>query len=121
MLVWIAGVAAGDDEIYVSALVFGEIRRGIERVRHRGDLAQANTPEAWLTSLDALYSDSGRILPIDTRVADTWGRLNFPNALPIVDGLLAATAIVHGLTLVTRNVRDVAATGVRCLNPFEAG
>ena len=62
------------------------------------------------------YGD--RILPVDVRVAEAWGRLNVPDPLPAVDGLLAATAQVHDLTFVTRNVADVARTGVPCLDPF---
>lgn len=58
-----------------------------------------------------------RILPIDTATADRWGRLNVRDAIPTVDGLLAATALVHDLTLVTRNTRDVERTGVRLLDP----
>ena len=59
-----------------------------------------------------------RVLPIDDRIADRWGALSVPDQLPTVDGLLAATALVHDFTLVTRNVRDVARTGARLLNPF---
>lgn len=59
------------------------------------------------------------MLPIDATIADRWGALNVPDPLPAVDGLLAATALIHDLTLVTRNVRDVSRTGVRVLNPFE--
>jgi predicted nucleic acid-binding protein len=61
---------------------------------------------------------AGRILPIIQAIAECWGRLNVPDALPVIDGLLAATALVHDLTLVTRNVRDVERSGVRLLNPF---
>jgi predicted nucleic acid-binding protein len=72
--------------------------------------------------LQGLISGFGsRILPVDDRVATVWGRLNVPDPRPVVETLLAATAIVHGLTLVTRNVQDVAGTGVRVLNPFEGG
>ena len=60
-----------------------------------------------------------RVLAVDTSVAECWGRLNVPDPIPAVDGLLAATAIEHGLTLVTRNIRDVATTGVVALDPFD--
>jgi predicted nucleic acid-binding protein len=60
-----------------------------------------------------------RILPVDESVAEEWGRLSVPDLVPVVDGLMAATAKIHGLTLATRNVRDVARTGVACVNPFE--
>lgn len=112
---WLMRVA--DADLYVPAIVFGEVRRGVERVRHRGDLAQASALERWLLQLATVYAD--RVIPVDVRVADTWGRLQVPDPIPVVDALLAATAIVHSLTLVTRNVRDVAGTGVRCLDPFE--
>jgi predicted nucleic acid-binding protein len=97
-------------------IVLGEIRRGVERIRRR-DLAQAAVLERWLDQLQSLYAET--ILDVDVRVADLWGRLQVPNPLPEVDGLLAGTAIVHGLVLVTRNVKDVQGTGVQCLNPFE--
>ena len=63
---------------------------------------------------------SSRILPVDHRVAEMWGHFNVPDPIPVIDGLLAATAQVHGLVLATRNVKDVERTGVDCLNPFEA-
>lgn len=106
-------------EAYISALVVGEIRQGIERVRPR-DPAQADVLERWLTGLVSAYRD--RILPVTVDIAEEWGRLNAsPQPLPVIDGLMAATAKVHRLTLVTRNVPDVARTGVTLLNPFEAG
>jgi predicted nucleic acid-binding protein len=110
---WWGAVAA--DEVYISVLVLGEIRRGIE-LRRRNDPVQANVLGAWLTRLETVYVD--RILNVDTAVADLWGRLQVPNPLPVVDGLLAATALVHDLTLVTRNVGDVSTTGVRAVDPF---
>ena len=112
---WFAQVAS--DEIYLSALVLGEIRKGIESTRRR-DKPAAQALEDWLQELVATHSD--RILPVDHAVADQWGRLNVPDPLPVLDGLLAATAIVHGLTLVTRNLKHVERTGVDCLNPFIA-
>jgi predicted nucleic acid-binding protein len=112
---WFA--AAASDELYLSVLVIGEIRRGIERVRRR-DAAAAASLERWLTRLGSDHED--RILPVDRAVAEAWGRLDAAGSLPTVDGLLAATAEVHGLTLVTRNTRDFARTGVPCLDPFAA-
>src|SRR6266511_3946279 len=102
--------------LYLSVLVIGEIRAGIERQR-RKDPGQAGLFERWLETLLRDYGD--RLAPIDAHVAEEWGRLNVPDPLPVVDGLLAATAKVRGWTLVTRNTRDLARSGVRLLNPFE--
>jgi predicted nucleic acid-binding protein len=110
---WLASVP--DDELFLSVLVVGEIRQGIERLARR-DLAQAEIFEQWLSLLVQAYGD--HIVPITARVAEAWGRLNVPDPVPVVDGLMAATALVHDWTLVTRNVDDVASTGVRLLDPF---
>ena len=110
---WFAEVAM--DEVYLSVLVVGEVRCGIERLRRR-DLQQASRLETRLAQLTSAMS--GRILPLSLPIAEQWGRINVPNPLPVVDGLLAATALVHDLTLVTRNVRDVERSGVKLLNPF---
>ena len=104
------------DEAWLSVLTVGEIRRGIE-LRRRKDEVAAYHLDVWLAGL--LGAFESRILPVDARVAEVWGRLNLLDTLPTVDGLLAATALVHDLTLVTRNVKDIAGTGVRLLNPFE--
>ena len=105
-----------DDELRLSVLVLGELRQGVERLRAR-DGASAERLDHWLRGLADRYE--GRILPVDEPVAQLWGRLNVPDPLPAVDGLLAATALIHDLTLVTRNTRDVARTGARILNPFD--
>jgi predicted nucleic acid-binding protein len=105
---------AREDELYTSVLVLGEVRRGIESIRRR-DVPSALALEQWLVRLATSFND--RVLPVDAEVADRWGALNVPDPVPTVDGLLAATALVHDLTLVTRNVRDVAGTGVRLLDP----
>lgn len=101
--------------LFTSALVLGEIRQGIEGLRRR-DKRAARALDAWLRELSDGYGD--RVLPVDAAVADRWGYLNSPNRLPAVDGLLAATALVHGLTVVTRNADDFARSGVEVLNPF---
>lgn len=111
---WIASV--DDDRIFLSVLVIGELRRGIESIRRR-DAVQAHALERWLTRLTRQHGD--RILPVDRRVADHWGRLSSARGASPVDTLMAATAHVHDMTLVTRNVRDMAWTGVELLNPFE--
>jgi predicted nucleic acid-binding protein len=105
-----------EGELYLSALVIGEVRSGIEGVRTR-DPAQATSLDAWLAAVVASFGP--RILPVTIDIADAWGRLAVHNRAPAVDGLLAATAIVHNLILVTRNTRDVARTGVKLLNPFD--
>lgn len=93
----------------------GEIRRGIESVRRR-DPVSAEALDRWLSDLVAESSE--RILAVDLRVAEEWGRLNVPDPLPVIDGLLAATARVHGLTLATRDIEDVGRTGISCVDPF---
>ena len=104
-----------DADIYLSVLVL-EIRKGIERARPK-DPAQARALEKWLT--DVVQSFAERILPIDHVVADEWGRMSAKRPLSTTDALLAATAKVHGMTLATRNIVDVADLGTDILNPFE--
>lgn len=103
-------------EIYLSVVTVGEIRKGIERIRHRGDDEATRSLDDWLATLTGAYGS--RILPIDQGIADRWGRLNVPDPIPVLDGLIAATAFVHGLTVATRNGADFEATGVDCLDPF---
>lgn len=105
-------------EIYLSVLVTGEIRCGIESIRRR-DLAAGAALERWLREIETEFGD--RILSVDGPVAERWGRLMAVRRVPAIDGLLAATALVHGLTLATRNLRDVVPTGVPCVDPFTAG
>lgn len=114
VLTWWAEV--DDNELWISALVLGEIRQGIERSRQR-DPAKARALEQWLGTLTTHFRD--RALPVDSAVAEVWGRLNGPRPLPVIDSLLAATAIVHDLTLVTRNAADIKSTGVAILNPWQ--
>lgn len=106
-----------DTELYLSVLVLGEIRQGVERARGR-DPARAAALESWLTQVREAFGS--RILGVSQPVADEWGRMNALRPLPVIDSLLAATAKVHGLTLVTRNAADVAGSGADCLNPFDA-
>ncbi len=104
------------DELWISVLVVGELRRGVELIRRRGDEPAADNLDRWLTSIVDDFGD--RVLPIHAAIADRWGRLNVLNPLPAIDGFLAATALEQDLTLVTRNVADVAATGCRLVDPF---
>jgi len=103
------------DALYLSVITLGEIRQGIEQLRRR-DGRQAQVLGRWLDDLTHLYGD--RLLPIDGLVAEEWGRLRAVRTLPVVDTLIAATARVHDLTIVTRNDRDFAGLGVTVLNPY---
>lgn len=105
-----------DGALFISPLVIGELRKGVELARRR-DARQAKALEDWLQQR-VIQKFADRILPVTTEVAEVWGRLNCPDPLPAIDGLLAATALVHDLTLVTRNAKDVERTGVRLLDPF---
>ena len=114
--------ADGLDEtlLFLSVLTLGEIRKGVASLRSASRRAEL---DAWLVSnLRLRFAD--RILAIDEAVADRWGQiagkaLSRRNPLPVIDGLLAATALHYNLTLVTRNTKDVAPTGVPVFNPWE--
>jgi toxin FitB len=105
-----------DTDIYLSVLVLGEIRKGVERARS-SDPSQARALEKWLAAVVGSFAE--RILPVDQAVADEWGRMGAQRPVSTVDALLAATAKVHGMTLATRNVSDVADLGADFINPFE--
>jgi toxin FitB len=105
-----------DSELYLSVLVLGEVRKGIELARPR-DPAKAEALETWLTAVEAAFGE--RILPVDRQIADEWGRMGAARPVSTTDGLLAATAKVHRMTLVTRNAADVAGLGVKVLDPFQ--
>ena len=104
-----------DAELWLSVLVVAELRRGVELLRRRDEVA-ASMLGAWLESVVIDYRD--RILPVTVEIAQRWATLAVPNPLPWIDGLLAATALEHGLTLATRNIDDVRRTGVTLVNPF---
>ena len=111
---WYASI--DDGELYLSVLVLGEIRKGIERAR--GKLpTRAKALEDWLTTVTHSFAE--RILPIDQAAAEEWGRMSAKRPVSTIDALLAATAKVNGMTLVTRNMTDVADLGATVLNPFE--
>ena len=104
-----------DAELWLSVLVVGELRRGIELIRRRDESA-ATALQAWLESMLRDFSD--RVLPVTIAISQRWALISVPDPVPVVDGLLAATAIEHGLALVTRNTGDVMRTGVEHVNPF---
>ena len=110
---WLAGVRG--DDLALSVLVLGEIRLGILRLTRR-DPEAAGHLTAWLGRVERSYR--GRVLGVDEPVVEVWARLNVERSRSVVDSLLGATAIVHGLTLVTRNVDDLEGTDVPMLNPF---
>jgi predicted nucleic acid-binding protein len=103
-------------ELYLSVVTIGELRHGVERIRYRGDRPQAQRLERWLLQLTTVYED--RILALDEETAHVWGRLRVPNAENPLDKQIAATALIHDLVVVSRNVDHFAPTGVRVLNPF---
>jgi len=109
--------ATAPEAIFTSVLVLGEIRRGVERLR-RKDPAQSKVLARWLEQVRRAFA--GRVLPVSEEVAEDWGRHDVPDVRPAVDGLLAATARVHGLTLVTRNAADFSGAQMSVLNPFKS-
>ena len=112
---WYTGIL--DEDLFLSVLTLGEIRKGIALLRDR-DLPQAEVLEDWLEDVKRHYQ--GRILSIDADTAVAWGETYYVRNVSVVDGLLAATARVHDMTLVTRNVADVEGLGIRVLDPFSA-
>lgn len=105
-----------EHRLFVSVVTIGELRQGVERIRHRGDTAQAVRLERWLGQITSEFGDS--ILSFDHDVAQVWGRLRVPNPENPLDKQIAATALIYDLTVVTRNTAHFLATGVRLLNPF---
>lgn len=111
---WYASIQ--DSELFLSVLVLGEIRRGVELAR-RSDRRKADTLANWLARVEDAFG--ARVLPIDGTVADEWGRMSALRPVPVIDGLLAATAKVHGLTLATRDDEGVRGLGAHIVNPFK--
>ena len=110
---WYSSISDGD--LFLSVLTLGEIRKGIVLVRDR-DPGQAEALENWLMYVKQNYES--RILPIDADISDAWGQMHYVRNVPVVDGLLAATAKVHNLMLVTRNIQHMQGLGASLLDPF---
>ena len=109
--------AAGEGTaLYLSVITLGELRQGVERIRHRGDQRQARALERWLQQLTVKYGDA--ILPFEEDAADIWGRLRALHPENPLDKQIAATALIYDLIVVTRNTAHYQPTGVRLLNPF---
>jgi predicted nucleic acid-binding protein len=104
------------DAIYLPVQSIGEIRRGVEIVKRRGDSAQAKILEVWLQTLATVYAD--RILSFDGDCAQVWGALMSAGNQHPIDKQIAAIALIHDMTVVTRNTSDFIGTGVSLVNPF---
>lgn len=114
MVGWFGAVDA--DQLHLSVLVVGELLEGVERLRTR-DPARSARLEQWLETLQEAFGD--RVLTVTSTVAEAWGRLRASGPLPVVDSLLAATALVHGLVVVTRDTRTAERTGVPFIDPWQ--
>lgn len=112
---FLAGANSAD--LFISVLTIGELRKGVE-IKRQGDATLAAELGRWVDGLETLFAD--RILAVDTAVAHLWGVLSAGRSLPVVDTLIAATALVHGLTVVTRNGVDMETTGVALFDPWSA-
>ena len=111
-----AAASEQEQPLYVASITIGELRRGVDLIRRRGDGAQADALEQWLAGLLEAYGD--RVLVLDAEAAQLWGRLRVPHPEHALDKQIAAIALLHDLTVVTRNTADFLPTGVALLNPF---
>jgi toxin FitB len=108
--------SAAGDPVYLSAITVGELRRGLELIRHRGDTVQADTLAAWLNGILEQFAQN--VLPFDAEAAQLWGWLRVPHPEQVLDKQIAAIALINDLTVVTRNTADFQGTGVKLRNPF---
>jgi predicted nucleic acid-binding protein len=104
-----------EKDLYLSVLTLGEMQKGIAR-RRAADPQLAASLEHWLSGIEELFAD--RLIPIDAAVAKAWGEFQAGGPLPVIDTLLAATAKIHDMSLITQNIKDVATTGVSIINPW---
>ena len=104
--------------LFLSVITLGELRRGVEKIRYRGDHAQAKHLETWLTALTEDYQEN--ILDFGRTEAQVWGKLRAPHHEHAIDKQIAATALCYDLTVVTKNTDDFKSTGVKLLNPFSS-
>lgn len=111
-------VAKEETRVFISVVTVGELRRGVELIRHRGDLRQADRLAHWLDELLLDYRED--VLGINTDIVQVWGHLRVPQPENAPDKLIAATGLIYDLTVVTRNQGHFVKTGVRLLNPFAA-
>ena len=112
-----AQVSETEDRLYISVITIGELRRGVELVRHRGDVLQADRLDQWLLIIVDNYSE--HVLDFSESEAQVWGQLRVPHPENAIDKQIAAIALTYDLTIVTRNVNDFRNSGVRLLNPFD--
>ena len=108
--------AARGEAVYLSVVTVGELQRGVDLIRHRGDAEQAALLATWLQAVLGSYGQ--HVLPLDAQAAQLWGHLRVPKPEHALDKQIAATALINDLTVVTRNTVDFLGTGVRLLNPF---
>jgi predicted nucleic acid-binding protein len=116
VLAFFESATRSNTQLYLSAVTIGELRQGVENIRHRGDVPQARQLEQWLNRLTRDYANT--ILSFDADTAHVWGRLRVPNPENPLDKQIAATALIHNLIVVTRNTAHYGPTGVRVMNPF---
>lgn len=106
-----------EKSLYISVITIGELRRGVNMIRHRGDEQQANSLNQWLEFILDEYSEN--ILDFSATEAQVWGQLSVPNHENALDKQIAATALTYDLSVVTRNIDDFIGTGVKLINPFD--